>query len=128
MEVASTSTSANDDSFVIRPNFKQKFRPAVAQQIIHQVLVDKLTGQSYNSELCSKWTKEIADEIRNKLKELNLDRYKYVVHVLIAEMRGEGARMGCRCFWDQDTDNIAQDIFMNDSIVCVAAAFGVFYY
>ena len=22
-------------------------------------------------------------------------------------------RMGCRCFWDSDTDNYAQDIFMN---------------
>ena len=21
--------------------------------------------------------------------------------------------MGCRCFWDSDTDNYAQDIFMN---------------
>lgn len=24
-------------------------------------------------------------------------------------------RMGCRCFWDSDTDNYAQDIFMNVS-------------
>ena len=23
--------------------------------------------------------------------------------------------MGCRCFWDSDTDNYAQDIFMNVS-------------
>ena len=25
-------------------------------------------------------------------------------------------RMGCRCFWDSDTDNFAQDIYMNVSI------------
>jgi len=25
-------------------------------------------------------------------------------------------RMGCRCFWDSDTDSYAQDIFMNVSV------------
>ena len=66
-------------------------------------------------------------------------------------------RMAARCFWDADTDNYAQDIFMNvsllgrvcniilskwesallmfsvclflqDSLFCVAAAFGSYYY
>ena len=47
----------------------------------------------YNQELTSQWTREIADEIKNKLKsELELPRYKYVVQVLIGEQRGEGVR------------------------------------
>ena len=60
--------------------------------------------------------------------EHDLGRYKYVVHVSMGEMRGEGVRMGSRCFWDADTDNIAQDSFMNDSLFCVAVAFGIYYY
>ena len=52
--------------------------------------------------------------------------------------------MGCRCYWDSDTDNYAQDIFMNvrfpvdvtvsdfsslqDTLFCVAAAYGIYYY
>lgn len=61
-------------------------------KIIHQILVNKLNGETYQSETCSTFTKEIADEIKNKLKELDLPRYKYVVNVVIGEMRGEGAR------------------------------------
>ena len=55
-------------------------------------------------------------------------RYKVVVQVVIGEQRGEGVRMGTRCLWDADTDNYASDVFMNDSLFCCAAAFGVFYY
>ena len=37
-------------------------------------------------------------------------------------------RMGCRCFWDEDTDNMAQATFQNDSIFATAVAFGVYLY
>ncbi|KAG4090762.1 Tctex1 domain-containing protein 2 [Neocallimastix lanati (nom. inval.)] len=124
----SISENANDENYSIRPNFQQKFRPSVVQKIIHEVLVEKLKGQSYSPETCSTFTKEIADQIKNKLKELELPRYKYVVNVVLGEMKGEGARMACRCLWDSDTDNLAQDIYTNETLFCVAVAFGVFYY
>ena len=82
--------------------------------------------------------------------------------VVIGEQRGEGVRMGCRCFWDSDTDGYAEDTYRNvrtahrasasrdpstarappvaccvadrrtlcpqDSLFCVAAAFGSYLY
>eukprot|EP01052_Picozoa_sp_SAG31_P027636 SAG31_NODE_2600_length_5414_cov_3.077140_6_plen_127_part_00 len=71
------------------------------------------------------------------LPDLNLDRYKFVVQVVIGEQRGEGVRydgyishqiafscsrndspvgicrMGARCFWDENTDAYAQEVYMN---------------
>ncbi|KAI8593006.1 Tctex1 domain-containing 2-like protein [Geranomyces variabilis] len=126
--MAEKAIVADESAYNIRPNFKQKFRPAAIQKLIHQALVDRLTGATYNADSCATWSKEIADEIKNRLKDLDLPRYKYVVNVVIGEMRGEGVRMGCRCFWDADTDNVAQDTFINDSLFCVVAAFGVYFY
>lgn len=60
--------------------------------------------------------------------ELNLERYKFVVQVVIGEQRGEGVRMGARCFWDDNTDSYAQEVFQNDHLFCVAAAFGIYFY
>ena len=54
--------------------------------------------------------------------------FQIVVEVVIGEQRGEGVRMGTRCLWDSDTDNFASDVFMNDSLFCCAAAFGIYYY
>ncbi len=45
--------------------------------------------------------------------ESNMGRYKYVVHVVIGEKRGEGVRMATRCFYDADTDNVANETFVN---------------
>ncbi|CBJ48976.1 conserved unknown protein [Ectocarpus siliculosus] len=62
-------------------------------------------------------TKRICDEIKNGLKEMNLPRYKYVVQVVIGEQRGEGVRMGSRCFWDSETDNVASETYVNVRVV-----------
>ena len=67
-------------------------------------------------------------QIRNKLKALDLPRYKFFVQVVIGEQRGEGVRMGCRTFWDADTDAYASETFVNDSLFCVATSYGVYLY
>ncbi|TPX36570.1 hypothetical protein SmJEL517_g01271 [Synchytrium microbalum] len=119
---------SQDEAHTIRPNFKSKFRSGPVQKIIHDVLQSRLAGATYDQTQCSTWTREISDEIKNRLKELDLQRYKFAVNVILGEQRGEGVRIGARCLWDADTDNIAQDVFMNESIFCIACAFGVFYY
>lgn len=116
------------NSYKIRPNFKQQFRPVAVKAIIHDVLHEELSGKQYNSEEATSWSKHISDTVKEKLKDLDLERYKFVVQVVIGEQRGEGVKVACRCLWDSDTDNYAQDIFMNDTLFCVVAAFGVFYY
>ncbi|KAL1924106.1 uncharacterized protein VTP21DRAFT_7141 [Calcarisporiella thermophila] len=110
----------------VRPSYK--FRPAVVNKLINQVLQDHLAGKKYDAAHCSSWCNEIAEAIKKRLLALDLNRYKYVVNVVIGENRGEGARIDCRCFWDADTDNIAQEIFTNDSLWCVAVVYGVYYY
>lgn len=55
-------------------------------------------------------------------------RYKLMVQVVIGQQKGEGVRMGTRCFWDAESDNYASDTFTNDSLFCVATAYGVYMY
>ena len=80
----------------------------------------------YHPDNTSQWAREMADEIKYKLKEEEWDRYKLVVQVVIGEHRGEGVNMAARCFWDPTCDDYAQDTFNNESIFCVAAAFGCY--
>lgn len=103
-------------SYTIRPNLKYKFRPANVKEVIQKVLEEFLSDKQYSPEQVEGWTKEISDSVKSKVKDLGLDRYKLIVQTVIGEQRGEGVKMGCRCLWDMDTDNYAQDIFMNVSI------------
>ncbi|XP_026091215.1 tctex1 domain-containing protein 2-like [Carassius auratus] len=79
--------------------------------------------------------------------DVGFDRYKLIVQVVVGEQRGEGVKQASPtlntvcgnlrklfftqyvftgCFWVADTDSYARDIFMNDSLFCVTAAFGVY--
>ncbi|XP_050951074.1 dynein light chain Tctex-type protein 2B [Labeo rohita] len=119
---------AGANTYLIRPNYKDKFKSGVAKECIREILREQLYGVQYNPEEVPTLSKSLADSIKNKLKDVGFDRYKLIVQVVIGEQRGEGVKMAARCFWDADTDSYAQDIFMNDSLFCVAAAFGVYYY
>eukprot|EP00794_Sanderia_malayensis_P011191 gene11191-12365_t len=122
------ATETQENTYMIRPNFKNKFRPAAIKPVIHEVLNEELSGKQYNPDETANWSKKISDSIKEKLKDMEYDRYKIVVQVVIGEHRGEGVKYATRCLWDSDTDNFAQDIFTNESLFCVAVAYGVFYY
>ncbi|XP_023382129.1 tctex1 domain-containing protein 2 isoform X2 [Pteropus alecto] len=104
------------------------FRSSVVKDCIHAVLKEELANVEYSPEEMPQLTKRLSENIKDKLKEMGFDRYKMVVQVVIGEQRGEGVFMAARCFWDADTDNYTHDVFMNDSLFCVVAAFGCFYY
>lgn len=96
-------------------SYREKVPVALMKEIIHESLVEKLTNQSYEGEKCNEAAKQLADTIRNRLKSLDYDRYKFVVQVLIGERREQGVYFGTRCFWDTNTDNQASETFTNVS-------------
>ncbi|XP_056133691.1 dynein light chain Tctex-type protein 2B [Lampris incognitus] len=121
-------SDTEENTYRIRPNFQLKFKSAVAKECIREILRERLSGLKYDPEDVAALSSSLADCIRDKLRDVGFDRYKLVVQVVIGEQRGEGIKMVSRCFWDADTDNYAEDVFMNDSLFCVAAAFGCYYY
>jgi hypothetical protein len=115
-------------SYSLRPKISQKFRSADVKEIIHSILLSRLSDKEYNGETCTDLSKAICAEIKEKLKSLEYDRYKFVVQCVIGEQKGAGINMSGRCFWDSDTDNFAESIYMNESLFCVAAAYGIYFY
>merc|ERR1711998_667491 len=121
---------STNPTYIVRPTFGAKFKPMEVKKVIESVVVAELSGVSYNTEeKIAEQTKKLSNLIKNKLKEeLELPRYKYVVQVVIAEQKGQGMKMGCRSFWDTETDNYAEYTYRNETLICVASAFGVYYY
>ncbi|NXM92063.1 TC1D2 protein, partial [Oenanthe oenanthe] len=105
-----------------------RFKSSTVKECIHAILKEKLTNVEYIPEEIPQLTKSLSEIIKDRLKEEGFDRYKMVVQVVIGEQRGEGVNMAARCFWDADTDSCAHDVFINDSLFCVVAAFGCYYY
>ena len=49
-----------------------RFQRKVFQEKIHEILLERLDGQEYHPENTPSWSREISDEIRNKMKGLLL--------------------------------------------------------
>eukprot|EP00697_Spironema_sp_BW2_P014494 gnl/Spiro4/4939_TR2463_c0_g1_i1.p1 gnl/Spiro4/4939_TR2463_c0_g1~~gnl/Spiro4/4939_TR2463_c0_g1_i1.p1 ORF type:complete len:145 (-),score=41.78 gnl/Spiro4/4939_TR2463_c0_g1_i1:61-468(-) len=127
---AETALSSGNFTFQTRPNHAKKFRASDVREAMQAVLNDKFRDPNactYN-ENTPLLVRSIADDIKTKLKDLDYDRYKFVVQVFIGEMRGQQVKMAMRCFWDPQTDNFAKVDLMNDQIYCVAVAFGLYLY
>ncbi|NWU04270.1 TC1D2 protein, partial [Urocynchramus pylzowi] len=116
-----------ENTYSLRPGLQHRFKSSTVKECIRAILKEKLANAQYIPEEMPELTKSLSDTIKDRLKEEGFDRYKMVVQVVIGEQRG-GVNMAARCFWDADTDSCAHDVFMNDSLFCVVAAFGCFYY
>ena len=120
--------SVDPNTFSLRPEHKRKFRPAQVKSVIRQVLVSKLEGQEDNADNVQNLIKDVADTTRDKVRDLDYRNYKILVHCLVGEQRGEGMRMGCKCFWDSDTDNLAEEVYINKHLFAVVTVYGLYQY
>ncbi|KAF0520351.1 Tctex1 domain-containing protein 2 [Gigaspora margarita] len=118
--------SESDGAF--RPSFLLKFNPRLVKQKIQIILKERLEKAIYDKDQAPGWAHEIAEAVKAKLLGLDLNRYKYIVNVTILENKGVGARMQINGLWDLNTDSYAQEIFKNETIICVVMAFGVYFY
>ncbi|XP_050708069.1 dynein light chain Tctex-type protein 2B-like [Eriocheir sinensis] len=125
--MASTQADKNG-LYQMRPDLKDKFRPSVVREVIYNTLAEKLTGFVYNPDSAEEMATGISRVLLDKLKEMNFPRYKYVVSVVIGELRGEGVKVGARCLWDADTDNYSSNMFLAETFFCTATVFATYYY
>nr|PIL97235.1 Tctex2-related light chain [Toxoplasma gondii COUG] len=110
------------------PAYRHKFKSKPVKEILKSVLHGQLEGVEYNAEESPLLTKQIANEIKDRLKDLDVPRYKILVNVILGEQRGQGVRLGRRCFWDNNTDSVANESFVNDHLFCIATAYAVYLY
>ncbi|KAM8874353.1 dynein light chain Tctex-type protein 2B isoform 2-T2 [Spinachia spinachia] len=116
------------DTYLIRPSHQYKFKPAVVKECVREIVRERLSGKRFEPEEVQELSRSLAECIKDRVKNAGFDKYKLVVQVVIGEQRGEGVNMSSRCFWDADTDNHAEDLFMNESLFCLAVVFGSYYY
>eukprot|EP00656_Telonema_subtile_P017288 TRINITY_DN1924_c0_g1_i4.p1 TRINITY_DN1924_c0_g1~~TRINITY_DN1924_c0_g1_i4.p1 ORF type:complete len:129 (+),score=33.47 TRINITY_DN1924_c0_g1_i4:118-504(+) len=117
-------------SYIVKPTFATKFKPMEVREVMERTINATLTNVQYNpEEHIVELTKTLSNKIKDNLKnELLLPRYKFIVQVVIMEQKGQGVKMGCRSFWDTETDNYAEVSYSNDSLICIATCHGVYYY
>jgi hypothetical protein len=86
----------------------------------------QLRSAVFDDATCKVMALELCSEIKERVKALNLPRYKVVLQSVLGEVKGQGAYIASRCLWDTDTDNYAAFSMKNASLFCVIMVFGLY--
>lgn len=91
-----------------------------------QVLDENLKEITYDTDSCRQLAQTLSTVIKNRVKELNFERYKIVCVVHIGQLSGQALRIAGRCLWDHETDSYATAVYENKSVYSVAIVYGVY--
>lgn len=115
-----------EPTYRMKPRDEEKFMPRAVENIIKEIMDKKLKKAKFDDQKCKVLALELCTEIKEKVKDLNIPRYKVVLQSVIGEVKGQGAYIASRCLWDTDTDNYASFAMKNSSLFCVLMVFGLY--
>ena len=108
---------------------KKKFYRNRVQPIIEETLKEELTNARYvDAATAGMRSCNLAEVLKERVKALQLDRYKIVATVSIGS-KGESppaAIFASQGLWSSSTDGFASASFFNDSLFAVAAVYAVY--
>lgn len=102
---------------------KTRFPHAKAERIIAQELESVLEEVEYSPQGCLRLASELCETLKNKMKGLNIPRYKLVALVHVGEKSEQGMRIGSRCLWNTDTDTFSSASYSNSSLFAVGTIY-----
>ncbi|GAB4823417.1 hypothetical protein N2152v2_010463 [Parachlorella kessleri] len=104
-----------------------KFNTYPIQQIMKTMLAERLKGLSYDPVKASQLVKQLADDIREKVKGLGYERYKLVVQCELGEKKGQAVNIVSRCLWDTNTDGFASETFETETLFCNCQVYALYF-
>jgi hypothetical protein len=70
-----TKRNVAENTYKTSLTYKEKFPVGKVEEIIREVLAERLGEVSYQSDQSSTWTKEISDEVKNRIKGASVLRW-----------------------------------------------------
>lgn len=105
------------------------FNKVEVREMLEHLIEPMIDRQSdYDSHQCTQLSKDLSRLIKDAMKTLNYDRYKYVIQVVLGQSNEENLMMTCRCLWDIDQDNYVSYVYSNRKVFCAVTVFALFYY
>lgn len=112
--------------YAAKPGADERFIPREVEAVIKDVLDRKLRSAEYDDARSRSMALELCEDVKQRVKELNIPRYKLVLQAVIGEVKGQGAYIASRCLWDSNTDCYASFSMKNSSLFCVLMVFGLY--
>lgn len=95
------------------------------KKIMDEILQEKLSTQAYDPSICRVLCISLSEDIKGRVKNLGMERFRLICSVSIGSNSGQGILMASRFLWNEYKDNFSTSCFQNASLFAVAIVFGV---
>ncbi|CAI6352773.1 unnamed protein product [Macrosiphum euphorbiae] len=119
--------------FRFKPRFTETINLELMKQVIHDVHLENLQGKTWD-DLDPKITSteisvSINEGVKNICKSIREDsRFKYMVQTFLSKFHSQLLSLQTRCIWDENTDRIVFENFVNSYIICSSQVIFIYYY
>ncbi|KAK2151602.1 hypothetical protein LSH36_357g01014 [Paralvinella palmiformis] len=126
VESDSLSSEKIENTYKIDPD--RNFQTQRVERTVRGILAERLKNRIYDPVCCKVLSQNLAAEIMENLKTLNIQRFKLVTVVSIGSMKEKpGIQFGSRCLWNQSTDSFASVKYINGSLFAVAMVYALYF-
>ncbi|KAK0523252.1 hypothetical protein OC834_003531 [Tilletia horrida] len=105
---------------------RPKFETDTLSTYLRNHLAARLHGVAWNrdKDKTRALTTELAQSAKAKMLEIAPRGFKFVVNVQLVENLGQGGRGDMACHWEE-SDQVVQELYSNDRILCTVTCFAV---
>ena len=123
-------TSPFQPALTYEPTYRMepsaKFQSHRARNVLKYTLDERLEGFQYNTKMAPTMSQVLTDEIKERVKQMCMDRYKIIVTVILGQKREQGVIVTSRCAWEPKFDSYATYSYQNKTIFCTATVYGIY--
>ncbi|KAH3849288.1 dynein light chain Tctex-type 5-A-like [Dreissena polymorpha] len=113
-----------ENTYKLTPDFK--IQESKIKDIIKNVLAEQITEKNYDASHCGSKCKLISEIMKERVKKLELPRFKIVCMATIGQLFDQSMLVTSRCLWDQRFDNVVSAELRKGDIVAVGMVFAVY--
>ena len=96
------------------------------REIIAQVLKENLTDRDYEPRVMSRRCLELSEVIKERVKQLDMQRFKIVCMVIIGQNADQSMVVSSRCLWNFNYDNFSSFTLKKGPFYAVGMVFATY--
>ncbi|CAH1779715.1 unnamed protein product, partial [Owenia fusiformis] len=115
-----------EPTYKLEPDDQKRFAVAKVEAAIESIFNVYLDDKEYDPTTCKDLAVDLANMIKNRIKDFDFKRFRLVSHVIIGQCQDQGIEATSRCVWNTNTDRFASVKYKNATLFAVATVFGVY--
>ncbi|CAF0827544.1 unnamed protein product [Didymodactylos carnosus] len=114
-----------ENTFRMEPDDDRRIDIAKVKRIGNMVVDSAIKGYQYDPNNAKMFTSRLSEQIRNQMKQLPANRFKFITHVCLGQKKNQDLRVASRCLWDLKCDRHititkeTKDYYVTITIFCV---------